>query len=231
MRCDCGVEVQLTIPQAAALLRVPEAQILRWIRDRGLPAVLFQEQYRLNRIGLMDWAQRNNIPLPEPDPEELKPSLRLADALERGGIHRGLVGSTRQEVVARAVDELLLPPSIDRDLLREMILARQAHDATAIGDGVALPHARYPFVAEVRTPVLGLFFLAQPLDWGAPDGVPIAALFVLVSPNNHAHLQLLAQIARGLRNGLRQPVQTRATDEVILAAARACDDATHGRKP
>ncbi len=220
--------MQLTIKQAAELLGAPESQVHRWIRDRGLPAILFNEQYRLNRVSLMDWAQRNQIPLPAPSTDEVLAPLNLADALARGGIHRNLLGTSRQQVVLAAVDRLLLPPSVDRELLREMILARTAHDSAAVGNGFALPHARYPFVAGVREPILGLCFLNAPIDFGAADGVAVTALFVLVSPTVRAHLQLLARVARALSGGLKQPVQMRAFDEQILAAARACDASTQG---
>ncbi|HEU4417599.1 MAG TPA: PTS sugar transporter subunit IIA, partial [Planctomycetota bacterium] len=173
--------MQLTINQAAELLGVSESQVHRWIRDRGMPAILFNEQYRLNRVSIMDWAQRNQIPLPVPVLDEATEPARLAEALARGGIHRDLFGSSRQQVVAAAVDRLLLPSSVDRDLLREMILARAAHDSTAIGNGIALPHARYPFVAAVGAPILGLFFLSAPVDFGAADGIAMTTLFVLVS--------------------------------------------------
>ncbi len=215
--------MQLTIKQAADLLGVSESQVHRWIRDRGMPAVLFNEQYRLNRVSLMDWAQRNQVPLPVQELDAEADPLYLADALARGGIHRDLFGTSRQQVVAAAVDRLQLPSSVDRDLLREMILARSAHDSTAIGNGIALPHARYPFVAAVRTPILGLFFLSAPVDFGAADGIAMTTLFVLVSPTVRTHLHMLSRVARALTGELKQPIHARATDEEILAAARAAD--------
>jgi len=222
--------VQLTINQAAVLLGVSEAQVHRWIRDRGMPAILFNEQYRLNRVSLMDWAQRNQIPLPDPAFDEASIPLRLADALARGGIHRDLFGASRQQVVAAAVDRLLLPRSVDRELLREMILARAEHDSTAIGNGIALPHARYPFVADVGAPILGLFFLSAPVDFGAADGVAMTTLFVLVSPTVRSHLQLLSRVARALTGELKRAIDVRATDQEILAAARAADAASQGSR-
>ncbi|HEX5051124.1 MAG TPA: PTS sugar transporter subunit IIA [Planctomycetota bacterium] len=215
--------MQLTIKEAAELLRSSEAQVLRWIRDRNLPAVRFNEQYRLNRVGLMDWAQRNQILLPIPATDEATEPIRLAEVLARGGIHRGLSGTSRRDVVAAAVDRMLLPPSVDRDLLREMILARASHDSTAIGGGIALPHARYPFIAAVPEPVLGLFFLATPVDFGAADGRAVTTLFVLVSPTVRMHLHLLSRVARALAGELKEPVEMQRTDAEILAAARNSD--------
>jgi PTS system nitrogen regulatory IIA component len=220
--------VQLTIKQAAELLGASESQVHRWIRDRGLPAILFNEQYRLNRVSLIDWAQRNQVSMPSPPADDESAPIRFADALARGGIHRNLLGGTRQEVMAAAVDRLQLPASVDRELLREMILARTLHDSTAIGSGFALPHARYPFIAAVGEPILGLCFLDQPIDLNAADGQAVSTLFVLVSPTVRAHLQLLARIARALTGGLGPVVRARAGDEEILAAARACDAGTPG---
>ena len=60
--------MQMTVREAAKCLRVPESTVRRWIRDRGLPAVKFHEQYRLNGVDLQVWAQSNQIPI---DPEEL----------------------------------------------------------------------------------------------------------------------------------------------------------------
>ena len=223
--------MQLTIKQAAELLGVSESQVHRWIRDRGMPAVLFNEQYRLNRVSLMDWAQRNQVQLPVQELDAEATPLHLADALERGGIHRDLFGASRQQVVAAAVDRLLLPQSVDRDLLREMILARAAHDSTAIGNGIALPHARYPFVAAVPAPILGLFFLSAPVDFGAADGIAMTTLFVLVSPTVRTHLHMLSRVARALTGEMKRPIHTRATYEEILAAARAADARSQGSRP
>jgi PTS system nitrogen regulatory IIA component len=223
--------VQLTILQAAELLRTTEGQVHRWIRDLGLPAVVFNEQLRLNRVDLLEWAQRQGIALADPDPATAGGAAHLAEALERGGIHRGVFGATQAEVIAAAVDRLQLPPSADRDLLREMILARAAQGTTAIGDGLALPHARYPFVADVRRPILGLCFLSAPVDFHAPDHQPVSAMFVLVSPSVRVHLQTLASLARALAGGLRDLVVDRATDESILAFCRRSDAGGAGPAP
>lgn len=223
--------MQLTIPQAAELLRTTEGQVHRWIRDLGLPAIVFNEQLRLNRVDLLEWAQRQGFALAETAPDGAGGTSHLAEALERGGIHRGLFGSTQAEVIAGAVDRLQLPPNCDRDLLREMILARAAQGTTAIGDGLALPHARYPFVADVRRPILGLCFLSAPVDFRAPDHRPVSAMFVLVSPSVRIHLQTLASLARALTGGLRELVIDRATDEQILAFCRRSDVGTPDASP
>jgi len=221
--------LQLTIPQAAELLRTNESQVHRWIRDRGLPAVLFREQYRLNRVSVMDWAQRHQIALADTGIAPTTATQSLAAALERGGIHRGVEGSTPAEVLASALSRLQLPAAVDLPLLQEMILARAARGTLCIGDGLAIPHARYPFIACVPEPILSVCFLAAPVDFGGDS--PVTTLLVMLSPTVRAHLQLLSRLARALASTLREPVLSRANDAAILAAAVAFDATTMAGHP
>jgi PTS system nitrogen regulatory IIA component len=211
--------VQLTVQQAAALLQVEEGQVRRWIRDRGLPAVLFNEQYRLNRIDLLVWAHEHQIPVPAQALAAGEPEhVSLPAALARGGIHRGLASGSRSEALAALLQRLSLPPRVDRELLLEMLLAREAQGTTAVGHGIVIPHARYPVVAGVAEPLLALGFPQTPVDFGANAG-PVTALFLLLAPDHRTHLHLLARLARALQSDLQAKVTAQATDAEILAAA------------
>lgn len=213
--------MQVTIKQAADLLHASESKVYRWIRDAGLPAVLFNEQYRLNRIDLMVWAQAHQIAVSPPSAGTAAVA-DLGAALRRGGIARDVAGGSCAEVVAAAVARLRLPDVVDRALVLEMIAARQAHGATAIGNGIAIPHARYPIVAAVPEPIAGLALLQTPVPFAAaPDGRMVTALFVLLTPTIRAHLDLLATLAKALQGPLLAAVQAGADDATILAAAGA----------
>lgn len=74
------------------------------------------------------------------------------------------------------------------DLARE-ILRRERESPTAIGHGLALPHARGP----ASEPIAALVTLARPLPVPTPDAVPLQLLLVLVG---EAPLELLARAAR-----------------------------------
>jgi nitrogen PTS system EIIA component len=223
--------VQLTIRQAAELLLTTETQVRRWIRDRDLPAVMFNEQYRLNRTDLLVWAQTNRMPVASQLVTADAETASLAAALGRGGIHRDIPGGSRAGVLGALVERLALPAAVDRDLLREMILAREAAGSTAIGHGIAIPHARYPNVAAIPEEVLALGLLAAPVDFGAPDGEPIVAVFLLLAPGVRAHLNLLARLAAALGKELGECLRRRADDAAILAAARAGDAGAAIRSP
>lgn len=215
--------MQLTLHAVAQAFNVSEKTLRNWIRERGLPCHRDGELYWFNRDELLEWATLNRIPVPQlllgPATGEGRPSLTLA--LGRGGLVYGLAGSDKRAVLGDMVRRMNLPPELDRDYLLEALLAREALESTAVGDGIALPHPRNPVVAHVPEPVVGLGFPAIPVEFGAPDGKPVCALFLIVSPSVRLHLQLLARIAFVLRDAqLKRLLEARARAEHILDRIR-----------
>lgn len=81
------------------------------------------------------------------------------------------------------------------DQLAARLAEREKLGSTALGQGVAIPHARITdlqqaFAVFVRT--------AHPIPFDAPDGKPVSLLFILLVPEQatQEHLQLLADAAR-----------------------------------
>ena len=69
------------------------------------------------------------------------------------------------------------------------VCAREASGGTtAIGDGIALPHACN---AGVAAPGLSALTLEEGIDWGAPDGRPVDLVFMLAVPPGQESLRLL----------------------------------------
>lgn len=71
--------------------------------------------------------------------------------------------------------------------------------STAIGGGIALPHACN---AGVASPGISVVTLCDGVDWGAPDGQPVDLLFMIAVPPNaqSLHLQILARLVSLLGN-------------------------------
>jgi PTS system nitrogen regulatory IIA component len=63
------------------------------------------------------------------------------------------------------------PDDADREALLGLFPARERMRTTAVGDGVAIPHPRCPLVLGLPQSDVRLCFLAQPHDFGAPDGM------------------------------------------------------------
>ncbi len=210
--------MQLCIRDLTKLLDVDEGTVSRWIKHRGLPAQQVGGQYRVNRAELLEWATANQVRVSlelfdhlEADPESV-PSL--AEALETGGIHYGLQGTTKALALQALVQVLPLPDGVDGELLLRLFLAREATASTAIGHGIAIPHVRNPILLHVSQPAVTLAFLEQPVDFGAPDGKPVNILFSIISPTNRSHLQVLSRLSFALHD-------SKLLETVVRQAARA----------
>ncbi len=116
---------------------------------------------------------------------------------------------------------LRLPEEVDREFLLEVLLAREALESTAVGDGIAVPHVRNPVVLHVEQPAITLCFLEAPVDFGALDGHPVHTLFTLISPTVKAHLHLLSRLTFALRNAdFKALIVRQASRDEIFAAAK-----------
>ena len=110
-----------------------------------------------------------------------------------------------------------IPASVNRGLLYELLLAREALASTSIGDGIAIPHPRDPVVVHVDHPLVLLCFLRQPVDFRAMDGQPVRILFLLLTPSIRDHLRMLARLAAALHDDtLKLLLRETAPREAIL---------------
>ncbi len=85
------------------------------------------------------------------------------------------------------------------DRVCEALRDRESLGPTAVGQGVALPHARLSGPDRVR----GAFLkLERPLDFGAADRQPVDLIFGLFAPEDAGvdHLKALASVSRTLRD-------------------------------
>lgn len=206
--------MQLTARDAARLLGVPEATLERWLRTGELAATRVNEQYRFNKIDLLEFATARNLEIsPQLLAEVEQPALpSLAEALRAGGVHRDVSGADKASILRAVVDRLPLPGQADRDLLHRVLLAREALGSTGFGNGIAIPHPRNPIVLRIAKPEVAICYLDRPIDFEALDGKPVHTLVTLVTPSTRTHLHLLAMVAAALR------------DPVVLAKLKARAD-------
>jgi PTS system nitrogen regulatory IIA component len=227
--------MQLSVREVARLLSVSESTVYRWVDERSLPAQQINSQYFFNRAELLEWAALQKVDVAaeifDAGPEANGAVPAVAAALAAGGIHYDVGASDRDSALRAVVDRLNVPDDFDRALLLELLLVRESHGSTAVGDGIAIPHPRTPIVAAVETPSITLCYLSNPVPYAAADGKPVHIIFTLLAPNVRVHLQLLARLACALRDEkFRQVVLGRGRAEAILGAA-AESDAGQRSKP
>src|SRR4029079_5628443 len=138
--------------------------------------------YRINRSELLEWATARKMSVAPAlfqvnEEEEHIPAV--SDSLRRGGIFHRIQGGSREDALREVVQALRLNDETEREMLLQMFLARESLGTTAVGDGIAIPHVRNPIVLATDEPLLSLCFLQPPVDFGAPDGQSIYALFLL----------------------------------------------------
>lgn len=87
--------------------------------------------------------------------------------------------------------------AVGRALLVEQILRREREFGTAVGAGVAIPHAR---IEGLKNPVIAFGRAPRGIDWDAPDGLPVDSVFLLATPvgTEDIHVQIMAAIAASM---------------------------------
>ena len=228
--------MQITLRQAATYLGANESTLRRWIKERGLPVHRVNERLHLNAIEVWEWAVEHGVPASrslleeaQRSPEKVPP---LSTLLETGGVHRDVEGDDKSAVLAAIVQRLPLSPEVDREFLLSVLDAREAMGSTGVGDGIAIPHVRNPILLHVDQPFVSLCLLRKPVEFGAIDGKPVHALFLVVSPSVPAHLRILAQLGFILRDaGMRELLARRATTGEILDCIRDLEKRSTGSLP
>ena len=99
-----------------------------------------------------------------------------------------------QELAHLAAEKLKLP---EENVVSEL-LKREGLGSTGMGNGVAIPHARF---AAIARPFGMIARLKQPIDFDAIDGQPVDIVFLLLLPAAATGEQLgaLACVSRKLR--------------------------------
>jgi PTS system nitrogen regulatory IIA component len=219
-----SASMQLTVRDVAKLLKVNENMVLRWVGDNELPGTEINGQYRFNCAEVLEWATDRKMPI-EPSAFPYSSGHAgsqpcLTEALRQGGVVYEVPGHDKETVLANVIKAMPLPDDLEREFLLQVFLSREAVGSTGVGDGVALPHPRYPNVVQVAEPFITLAFLQHPIAYSPKDAQPVHTLFALVSPTVRSHLGLLALLATALRDpGFRSVIAERKPQDEILQRA------------
>lgn len=108
--------------------------------------------------------------------------------------------------------------SITADDIATALVTREQLGSTGVGEGVAIPHAKIPGIANL---VAAFGRAPDGVPFDAIDLQPVRLIFVLLVPENSAgaHLKALARISRLLKNGeFRQRLLDTSESKPIYAA-------------
>jgi len=120
--------------------------------------------------------------------------LRITDLLYPEAISLHAACRDGQQAIARLAELQALAGNVtDVEAYRQDLLARERQGTTAVGGGVAVPHAKSK---AVKRPGLAAIALDKGIDFGAPDKKPSRLLFAIAAPADGAdtHLEILSRL-------------------------------------
>jgi PTS system nitrogen regulatory IIA component len=149
---------------------------------------------------------------------------RTDGLIEATRVYFRIPGATREEVLREmAVRLSTLGRVPDVDDLVGRLLAREQLGCTGLGGGIAIPHCKMPGLSDV---VVAMATTAEPIPFGAADGIPVRLIFLVASPAaaSAGHLQALARISRILRTpGVIADLDAASSAERLLEVVRYAD--------
>jgi len=131
----------------------------------------------------------------------------IGELLQPGDIDLDVDVATKDELLDRVAGILAQRQGLARAPVLESLAERERLGSTALGHGVAIPHARMKQLQQA----VGAFVRTRcPIPFDAPDGRPVSNVLTLLVPATATdrHLQLMANAAsmfgdRAFRGQLR----------------------------
>lgn len=120
--------------------------------------------------------------------------MRIVDLLSKDSILLNGAPKSKAEAIDMLVDLQVKGGNIsDRETYKQGILAREEKGSTAVGEGIAIPHAKS---SAVTAPSLAAMTVPGGVDYEALDDEPSDVLFMIAAPDTNAdvHLEVLSRL-------------------------------------
>ncbi len=119
--------------------------------------------------------------------------MRIIDLLKKEAISLNSPANSKDEAIETLIGLHDAVGNLsDKDAYKAAILAREGQGSTAIGEGIAVPHAKSD---SVKTPGLSAITVPGGVDYNAPDGKPSDILFMIAAPlDGDLHLEILSRL-------------------------------------
>ncbi len=145
--------------------------------------------------------------------------MKIMEFLSKKAISIDIKSTKKEDVIKELVDTLIAAEEIEkrcRNKLIDALMTRESLGSTAIGQGIAIPHAKSDCVNKL---VAAFGLSKKGLDFDSLDGEPAYIFFLLVAPQDSAgpHLKALARISRLLKDKyFRDSLRACADDKAVV---------------
>ena len=119
--------------------------------------------------------------------------MRITDLLNKESILLGGAPKSKSDAIDMLVELQVKGGKIaDKEEYKKGILAREEKGSTAVGEGIAIPHAKSE---AVKAPSLAAMTVPEGVDYEALDDEPSNLLFMIAAPNDgDVHLEVLSRL-------------------------------------
>ena len=119
--------------------------------------------------------------------------MKIKDLLSPRAIRLNAPAESKSQAIDALVELHAAAGNLtDPSAYKAAILAREGQGTTAIGEGIAVPHAKSDSVAHAA---LAAMTVPGGVDYDAPDGKPSSLLFMIAAPpDGDVHLEILSRL-------------------------------------
>jgi nitrogen PTS system EIIA component len=150
----------------------------------------------------------------------------IAKLLSSKDIRLDIEASSRDHLLHEIARHLEREHGMPQEWVFQSLSRREKAGSTALGEGVAIPHAR---IKDLQRILLAYIRLRQPIPFNAPDGKPVSDILVILVPKEatEEHLRILSEVTQmfsdpqfrqQLRNCSEAGETKRLFDDWLLAA-------------
>ena len=157
------------------------------------------------------------------EPDDRKMIMNLTTLTNPSLINLQIAFESRDQAIEVLAEQLNQQGKLhDKDEYLKAVFEREAHGATALGEGLAVPHGKTDAVKEAAFAVATL---KQELKWqGIDEEEDVNLIFLIAIPNAEAgstHMQLLTELTSTLvDDDVREAVLAATTVEEIMSLLR-----------
>jgi excisionase family DNA binding protein len=191
----------MTTRELAKYIKLNEKTLIKLAQNGQIPGVKIGNQWRFHSAAIDSYLQGNITHTPNRASEMFVDSVTPHIALSRLTNSELIELDYDKKDAESVLSKLAMIAYTNRITSSQEDLVEQLHSrekmlSTAIGKGVAIPHARHPSPSLFKEPKIIILRTKNGIAYGAPDERLVQLFFMICAPSELIHLRLLARISR-----------------------------------
>ncbi|MDX9703615.1 MAG: PTS sugar transporter subunit IIA [Candidatus Auribacterota bacterium] len=216
------MEQILTLKEVAQYIKLNERTILKMAHNNEIPAKKIGNQWRFILSKVDEWLSQSVENVNPSDLDELIHTSPHVIPISRLFAPEMMEMNMSARNKAEALEELSLIPKkngviADSSLFLDAMQAREELMSTALSNGIAIPHPRYPIQGLFEEPRVLFGRSINGIEFGEIDGKKTHLFFVSCVPNEVTHLRVLAKLGLLLRvpNIVKRFIEAQSQDDLM----------------